>query len=70
VRGRSGRLLATPHEDNAIRLWYASDGSPAAVLRGMSGKIHDGAFSNDSSFFASVSTDGAARPGLQDHRIQ
>jgi len=56
-----GRLLATPHEDNAIRLWYASDGSPAAVLRGMSGKIHDGAFSNDSSFFASVSTDGAAR---------
>jgi WD40 repeat protein len=56
-----GKLAATSHEDNAVRLWYASDGSPAAVLKGASGEINDGAFSNDSHFFAAASADGTAR---------
>ena len=56
-----GKLAATSHEDNAVRLWYASDGSPAAVLKGASGETNDGAFSNDSHFFAAASADGTVR---------
>jgi len=56
-----GKLVATEHEDHAVRLWHASDGSPAAVLKGGSGKIDDGAFSNDSNFFALASSDDNVR---------
>ena len=52
-----GALLASAHDDGAVRLWDAATGSALRVLKGHSSAVTSLAFSPDSRSLASASTD-------------
>jgi len=56
-----GRVIATGHGDQTLRLWSARTGKPLKVLRGHQGHVDAVAFSPDGKFIASGSTDGTGR---------
>ena len=54
-----GTLVATPGEDNSIRLWDAETGESAGILSGHNEPVSGLSFFEDGAGLASTSTDGA-----------
>lgn len=57
----NGGLIATPHKDEVIRLWRASDGSPIAALGGHQHSLTALEFSSDGASLLTAADDGTAR---------
>jgi WD40 repeat protein len=56
-----GRIVATGHGDDTLRLWSAKTGRQLKVIRGHQGDVDAVAFSPDGKFIATGSTDGTGR---------
>jgi WD40 repeat protein len=56
-----GRIVATGHGDDTLRLWSAKTGRQLKVIPGHQGDVDAVAFSPDGKFIATGSTDGTGR---------
>jgi conflict system STAND superfamily ATPase/WD40 domain-containing protein len=56
-----GKLVATGHGDDTLRLWSAKTGKPIRIFTGHAGDVDAVAFSPDGKLLASGSTDGTGR---------
>jgi WD40 repeat protein len=56
-----GRIVATGHGDDTLRLWSAKTGRQLKVIRGHQGDVDAVSFSPDGKFIATGSTDGTGR---------